>query len=74
MKNDGPIHITFDTKAIGGYRHASFYSAAVFEVRHPVPNTLRQIQTTYVNSMDVDVAITTNKVVFTSTYKAIDVL
>jgi|SRR5579872_3454417 len=74
--NNEYFHISFDTRAIGGYRHASFYTAAVFEVRHAVPNTLKQIQTTYVNSMDVKVCIkeVENKVYFTSTYKAIDVL
>ena len=68
--------ITFDEKAIGGYRHASISTGAVFEVHHAVPSTLKYKSTSYVNKIYVEwnKFKRDNKYVICSEYKAIDVL
>lgn len=72
--NGNKCHITFNPKAIGGYRHASIYTGAAFEVHHAIPGTLEHYQTTYVNEINISVSEHDDEMVIMSEYKAIDVL
>ena len=67
-------HITFDPKAIGGYKHASISTGAPFEVYHAIPGSLQHYQTTYVNSMTIIFSELDDEIIIVSEYKAIDVL
>ena len=51
---DVSCKITFNPKAIGGFKHASYTTGATFEVHHAVPSTLQHYQTTYVNTIDIE--------------------
>lgn len=68
--------ITFDEKAVGGYRHAAVYTGAVYEVHHAVPSTLKYKNTSYVNKIHVEWKKfkIDNKYIICTEYKAIDVL
>jgi hypothetical protein len=66
--------VTFNPKAIGGYKHASFSTGAVFEVQHAVPGTLEHYKTTYVNQIDITFTDFNDEIMIASNYKAIDVL
>ena len=68
--------ITFNKNAIGGYRHASLYSGAVFEVIHAVPGTLKYVSTTYVNTVNILFVYNEDDedIIVVSEYKAIDAL
>ena len=72
--SDNSCKITFDPKAIGGFKHASFSTGAMFEVHHAVPGSLQHYQTTYVNSIDIHYTLINDEIIITSVYKAIDVL
>lgn len=72
--NGNKCHVTFNPKAIGGYRHASISTGAEFEVHHAIPGTLEHYQTTYVNEINISFSELDGEVMIVSEYKAIDVL
>lgn len=72
--NKNSFRVTFDPKAIGGFKHASIYTGAIFEVHHAIPGSLQHIQTTYVNTINIEYNELGGEIIIVSDYKAIDVL
>lgn len=66
--------VTFNHNAIGGYKHASIWTGAIFEVKHAIPDTLKHYNTTYVNEINIIFTELGNEIIISSEYKAIDVL
>lgn len=66
--------VIFNESAVGGYRHASLYSGAVFEVQHAIPGTLKHYKTSYVNTINITFMENDDDMIIISEYKAIDVL
>lgn len=73
IKNTNNIfNVTFDSKAVGGYRHASIFTGAIFEVVHALPDTMKYLKTTYVNTIKIIMNDANDEYYFVAEYKAID--
>lgn len=67
--------VTFDYRAIGGYKHAAISMGALFKVMHAIPGTLDHYKTKYVTKIKITFTkLNDHDMIIVSEYKAIDVL